>query len=247
MNLFDSDAAASTRPAAPPSLPAAVWRASELASFRSTTVSTGFAALDREIPDEGWPRGALTELLVQQPGIGEIRLLVPALRQLSPRKVALIQPPHKPHAMSFAQDLDVDRLIWVSTSKSADALWAAEQVLRNGAVGALMLWQAHIRPESLRRLHLAAQASDVVFWLLRPLASAQDTSPAPLRLALRPAIGGIRVEIVKRRGPRRDDALYVPLPSMPAVRPTFPELENAPVDLRDTAVAFARDVSSAMV
>jgi len=52
----------------------------------------------------------------------------------------------------------------------------------------------------LRRLHLAAQHGDTLFFLFRPLAAAQDASPAPLRLSLRPAAGGIEVGFVKRRG-----------------------------------------------
>lgn len=68
------------------------------------------------------------------------------------------------------------------------------------------------RSESLRRLHLAAQQGDTLFFMLRPLAAAQDASPAALRLSLRPVAGGIEIGFVKRRGPRRDDALFLPMP-----------------------------------
>jgi protein ImuA len=47
--------------------------------------------------------------------------------------------------------------------------------------------------------------------MLRPLAAAQDASPAPLRLSLRPAAGGIELGFVKRRGPQRDAPLFLPL------------------------------------
>jgi hypothetical protein len=47
----------------------------------------------------------------------------------------------------------------------------------------------HARGESLRRLHLAAQCGETLFFMMRPLASAQDASPAPLRLSLRPRRG----------------------------------------------------------
>ena len=42
-------------------------------------VPTGFRALDRELPGGGWPRGALTEILGSQEGIGELQLVLPAL------------------------------------------------------------------------------------------------------------------------------------------------------------------------
>ena len=43
------------------------------------TVASGFAALDAELPGGGWPRRVLSELLLPHPGVGEIRLLAPAL------------------------------------------------------------------------------------------------------------------------------------------------------------------------
>jgi multiple antibiotic resistance protein len=42
-------------------------------------VPTGFAALDAQLPGGGWPCGVLTELLLAQPGVGEMRLLAPVM------------------------------------------------------------------------------------------------------------------------------------------------------------------------
>src|SRR3546814_8292766 len=50
------------------------------------------------LPGQGWPLGSLIELLPSQPGIGEIRLLQPALASLgSERSVALVRPPYEPY------------------------------------------------------------------------------------------------------------------------------------------------------
>lgn len=51
-----------------------LWRASELALSRSTTCTTdtGHTRLDVELPNGGWPRSALVEVLLQQAGIGEM-------------------------------------------------------------------------------------------------------------------------------------------------------------------------------
>jgi protein ImuA len=65
----------------------------------------------------------------------------------------------------------------------------------------------------MRRLNLAAQAGESLFFMLRPLAAAQDASPAQLRVALRSAANGIQITFVKRRGPQRDEPLVVPLSS----------------------------------
>ncbi|HEU4843298.1 MAG TPA: translesion DNA synthesis-associated protein ImuA [Burkholderiaceae bacterium] len=198
---------------APEAVHPSLWLASQLAHSSTRCVDTGFAALSAQLPGGGWPLGTLIDLLVQQPGSGELRLLRPALASLGQRSIVLLQPPHVPQALALAAlGLPPSQLIWIrSGARSGDALWAAEQVLRSGCCGALLLWQSHARGETLRRLHLAAQSGDTLFCMLRPLAAAQDASPAPLRLSLRPAAGGIELGFVKRRGPQRDAPLFLPL------------------------------------
>ncbi len=190
----------------------ALWRASQLAHATTRCVDTGYPALSAQLPGGGWPTGTLIDLLPQQAGIGELRLLRPALASVARRRIVLLQPPHPPQALALAaMGLAPPQLLWVRSSRSADALWAAEQVLRSGSCGALLLWQAHARGETLRRLHLAAQAGETLFFLLRPISAAQDASPAPLRLGLRPAAGGLDIDFIKRRGPQRDAPLFLPL------------------------------------
>ncbi len=197
---------------APEALHPALWRASQLARGSTRCVDTGHAPLSSQLPGGGWPVGTLVELLQQQPGIGEMRLLRPALQACAERRIVLLQPPHPPQALALAAlGLPPSQLLWLRTQRSADALWAAEQVLRSGSCGALLFWANHARGESLRRLHLAAQHGETLFFMLRPLAAAQDASPAPLRLALRPAAGGMNIDFVKRRGPQRDAPLFLPL------------------------------------
>jgi protein ImuA len=193
-----------------------LWRGSQLARAYGKTVDTGYAALSAELPGGGWPLGVLVELLVQQPGVGEVRLLRPALTAVSKRPVALLQAPHVPNGPAFSfLGLPVDKLMMLRAPKTADALWCAERVLQAGSCGALVFWQQHIRAESLRRLHLAAQATETLLVLIRPLASAQDSSPATLRLAVRPAEGGLAVDVVKRRGPTRLEQIPVTLQPSP--------------------------------
>jgi len=58
---------------------------------------------------------------------------------------------------------------------------------------------------------LAAQEGETLFFMMRPLATAQDSSPAPLWLALRPRSGGLEIAFVKRKGPQRDEPLFLPM------------------------------------
>lgn len=61
-----------------------LWRASQLGGAARRVTPSGFEALDAELPGGGWPHGALTELLLAQPGVGELRLLASALGAAAP-------------------------------------------------------------------------------------------------------------------------------------------------------------------
>jgi cell division inhibitor SulA len=193
-----------------------LWFASQLAHGLGRIVDTGYPALSAELPGGGWPVGALVDLLVQQDGIGEMRLLRPALSALGQQPVVLLQPPHVTNALGLSYiGLSLGRLLQINAPKTADVLWSAEQILRAGSCGALIYWTQYARSSSLRSLHLAAQSSETLFFMVRPLAAAQDSSPALLRLALRPAADGLMVNFVKRRGPARDEPLSIPLQPSP--------------------------------
>ena len=231
--LFQQQQPHQARPL-PESLHPALWLASQLARSSTRCVDTGHPALSAQLPGGGWPSGTLIDLMLQQPGIGELRLLRPALLQAARRRIVLLQPPHPPQALALAAlGLPPSQLVWIRSKASSDALWAAEQVLRSGSCGAVLFWQNHARGETLRRLHLAAQSGDTLFFMLRPLAAAQDSSPAPLRLALRPAPGGVNIEFVKRRGPLREAPLFLPLtPSLLQRHATLDRPLLAPVTAR---------------
>lgn len=230
--------------AAPPleALHPSLWRASQLARSRAATVDTGYPTLSLQLPGNGWPKGTLVELLAQQPGVGEMRLLSPALAAVAKRKIVLLQPPHVPQAISLAAlGVPPESALWLRPERTADALWAAEQVLRSGSCGALLFWpgqssvssarQQHVRADSLRRLHLAAQQGETLFFIMRPLGSEVDASPAPLRLSVRPAPGGINIGFVKRQGPQRDQPLFLPMQVGPGhhMQPRSPVAPARPV------------------
>jgi protein ImuA len=196
----------------PEDLHPALWLASQLARGHSRCIDTGHPTLSAQLPGGGWPVGTLVDLHTQQPGIGEVRLLGPALKTVATRRVVFLQPPHAPQAIALAAlGLPPSQLLWLRSERTADRLWAAEQVLKSGTCGALLFWQNHMRSESLRRLHIAAQQGETLFFQIRPLADAQDASPAPLRLALRPAAEGLDVEVVKRRGPQCVGRVFIPM------------------------------------
>ena len=81
---------------------ARLWRARETGSSAAAAVlaglPTGYAALDRCLPGAGWPRQGLIEILSDQRGIGELRLLLPALAALCRDEGAAdeVYPPPRP-------------------------------------------------------------------------------------------------------------------------------------------------------
>jgi len=233
-----------TSPMPPPeAIHPSLWRASQLARGRGRVVDTGYPALSAELPGGGWPVGALVDLLVQQPGVGELRLLRPALSAAGSRPIAFVQPPHTPDGLGLSYiGLSLDHVLRVKAQKTADALWSAEQILRAGSCGALIFWAQYAQASSLRRLHLAAQSSETLFVMVRPLASAQDASPALLRLALKPCADGLTVDIVKRRGPSRTEPLSIPLQPTPVLLSRHARLSR-----RSPAEVAARSVQTEVV
>ncbi|MGD9832530.1 MAG: translesion DNA synthesis-associated protein ImuA [Piscinibacter sp.] len=210
---------------APQDLHPALWLGHQLGRARDDGVSSGFAALDAQLPGRGWPRRALTELLLPRPGVGEIRLLAPSLAaaQRSGRLVMLFDPPAQLSAWALAQlGLDVGQLLVVQTRQrlapqvlpGADSLWAFEQALKSGHVGALVAWlPPRLRAERLRRLQLAAQAHDGAAFVMRELAAAERPSAAPLRLSLRAAgPDALALHLLKRRGPPLETPITLELP-----------------------------------
>ena len=168
-------------------------------------VPSGYAVLDAVLPGGGWARGAVTELLCDAPGIGELSLLLPALCAATAAGdwVALVNPPHVPYAPALANaGIDLDRLLVVECPGDSDALWATELLLKEGVVAALALWVARTTASRQRRLQLAAANGDALAVVYRPSDARDEHSPVAARLALAVRDGQLELETVKLRGGR---------------------------------------------
>lgn len=215
--------------------------------------STGFAALDAELPDGGWPVAGLTELLLAAPGSGELRLLASALAHpLAAAPMLWIAPPFMPYAPALqALGLALDRLVVVTPGSLADAAWAAEQALRSGVCSAVLWWQQEVRAPALatvlRRLHLAAQQGACPLFALRPVGASAQASPAPLRLSLAPAAQGrLAVTVFKRRGPAMAAPLLLALPN-PVRRAVRRMLQGGAVDTGSAGGLSTQELDHAVV
>ena len=178
-----------------------LWRGDSLART-DDVIGSGFAALDAELPGGGWPRGALTELLFDEEGIGELRLLAPALKRLaqSGEAIVLAGPPHIPYAPALAGcGIDPGR-VTVIDADGRNGWWAAEQVLRSNSAGALLFWPEAASDQRERRLQLASQEGGTLAFLFTRTARAAQPSPAPLRIRLLRAANHLHIVVFKRRG-----------------------------------------------
>lgn len=205
--------AASAAVELPPELADHIWRGAELGQGRAGFVGTGFAALDAELPDGGWPCGGMVEILQSHPSLLEWRMVGPSLAPLvkGGRSVVVIGPPKPPYLPGLRHlGLNEDCLVWIKADKPSDRLWSAELLLRANAAAAVLAWLPHCLPGQLRRLQVAAQGCEGPVFVFRPLDARYDSSPAPLRLVASELIDWqLKVEIIKRRGPAHETPLLL--------------------------------------
>ena len=189
-----------------------LWRGKDLlsqvasSSANGAALSSGYQELDRHLHRGGWPQQGLMELLLPQAGIGELRLLLPALQQLTQNAyVAWINPPFIPYATALkACGVNTDNLLVVRTRTHEETLWSMERCcLSNGCAG-VMAWpeERKLNIKETRRIQLAARSGSTLAMLFRPISAIERSSLAELRLALRPAACAdhLSLDIIKRKG-----------------------------------------------
>jgi cell division inhibitor SulA/protein ImuA len=182
-----------------------VWRAGQVDQAAPAGIASGHARLDLELPGGGWPRAGLVEVLHDGAGLGEVSLLLPALKAVAQegRAIAWIHPPHLPYAPALAlAGVPLEACLVVRPASAEDALWSADQALRSGACGAALFWLPGRTDYAwLRRLQVAAEAGRTLAVLFRPTSAAANATPAHLRVAVSRREGLLQVSLPKRRGP----------------------------------------------
>jgi hypothetical protein len=198
---------------------AGMWRASHLHShlhsdFHSgqiQTTPTGFKLLDKQLFGAGWPTDGITELLYEHAGIGEVRLLAPALANLSQQQagwILWISPPYVPYAPALASaGIDLTSVLIINPKNQTDCLWAMEQALASTSCCAVLAWPKNINDKQVRRLQVASKSGKSLGILFRSKQSAKQASPAELRIELigthhSPLVehSSLDIKIIKRRG-----------------------------------------------
>lgn len=178
-----------------------IWRGLQAASVFGASLSTGFIELDKRLLGGGWPLGSLLEIQIPCLGVGELKLLLPAMATLSQngRSIAWVAPPHQAYAPALAQaGIELSRILLVQSKQAQDIPWALEKLLRHKQCGMALAWPKKLLPQQIRRLQLAAEQGCSLGILFTDCT--ETNSYAALRLALQPTPEGLQVHILKARG-----------------------------------------------
>lgn len=173
------------------------------------TMPTGFPGLNQYLGG-GWPVGVFTELRLKHAGIGEMRLLMPALSALSRQSYVLwVAPPYRPYAPALvAQDMVLEHLLLARPQTHKEALWTVSQGLLSPSIGAVVSWFSGIREGEFRGLQ--RRASEGGRWSFCFLSESAAPQPSHLRLALQSMRDALRI-IVSQKAKRPLPPLVVTL------------------------------------
>ncbi|GJM11298.1 MAG: hypothetical protein DHS20C11_35740 [Lysobacteraceae bacterium] len=184
---------------------AEIWRFRRPQEKRPQTgIKTGFAALDRCLPDGGWRKGCLHEVIAPAPGHGEVGLVMPALASLSQqRRVGLVGTPFTPYPPALlAEQVNLSQLYVIDeVQNSKDVLWAGEQLMRSGTCGGVAVFaRKGVDPRSMRRLQLAAEKGGCLGFVIIYGKVREGSSAAAYRLTIESIDGRCQVQVIKARG-----------------------------------------------
>lgn len=162
--------------------------------------TTGYDLLDQKLSG-GFPKQGVVELS-SPAAIGELRLLLPHLRNTTQERLSVfIQPPGYLCAEQLIREgFDMNKILLLYPREHKEALWAAEQCLKSGACSNVLLWSSELEVHQARRLQVASERGDSLSFLFKSEQHSQASLPVSLSLALRPHPLGLEVTITKRRG-----------------------------------------------
>jgi len=180
-----------------------IWRGRAAQEAVVATHATGHALLDAVLPGGGWPKSALSEVLIDADGIGELSLVLPTVAALTARErgdAVLVAPPYVPNPAALARRGVTLARLHIVDATPVDALWAAEQCLRSGACGIVLCWPQRANDRALRRLQVACETGSCVGIAFRPATAAANPSPAAVRVHLALRGDTVTASVLKCRG-----------------------------------------------
>jgi protein ImuA len=161
--------------------------------MNSRVIPSGIAGLDELLPEAGWPRGGVVEIIVPDLMADATDLLLPALRRLSRqgRTIALVTPPFVARASVFADpEINASHLLQVNPHRGRSTLWTVESLLETGACSAVLAWPGCDTELMGKRLQKAAEQGKGLCVLFRYQSLAVRRSGIEQRLRVELTEGG---------------------------------------------------------
>lgn len=222
-----------------------VWRGKR-SHVKHAAIDTGFNALNQKIHYGGWPTSGMIELYSEQRGIGELQLLMPALKHLqaSQQPMIMINPPFQLNAVALKlAGINEQNIVVATPKKSAHTLWALEQSVKATNSTAVVAWLNHnLKLNQLRKLQLASEHGQCPLFIYRPTALLSQPSVAKLRLRLVSRQHTLLVNIVKQQGGRAGQTVALTYPNFSHQQP-FVNTNSVP-NTSTTRAALAQNVST---
>lgn len=169
----------------------------------SLVTATGIPALDQLLPDGGWPKGGLVEIIVPDRCADATALVIPALTRLGRqgRWTAMVTPPHPARSAVFtAPGINASRLLQVNPHPGRSGLWTVESMLCSGDYSAVLAWPACETGLMDKRLQKAAKAGKALCVLFRHGCAPALNSGVDIRLKLEMNETGRALYLLNCRG-----------------------------------------------
>jgi len=140
-----------------------VWSAARCALQKPKSIPSNYPEFDQHL--DGWPESGLVELQVPAIGIGEIRLILPALQRLAQHEQTntKLQVWLTEQMLLMPQALDAAfamHTVVIEQLEHKQMLWALETLLNSGVCSAIICWLPYLKPTQAKRLQVLAKDSN---------------------------------------------------------------------------------------
>lgn len=166
-------------------------------------VSSGIGVIDQLLPNGGWPRAGLVEIIVEHERMDAVGLLMPLLAQLGQQErwIAMVTPPCQSRSRLFSDPaINPDRVLQVNPHPGRSALWTVESMLHSGDCSTVLAWPGCATELMGRRLQKAATIGRALGILFRPVSRAEKTSGADIRLKVEESDSGQAIYLLDQSG-----------------------------------------------